>query len=161
MGVQVAFVYADWVTQFPEFAYLTEAQATEYFDWATTYVRNDGGGPCTVTQLQTQMLYLVTAHLVKLFAPTNTGQPGSGTQLVGRVSSAGEGSVNVSAEYAGPQAAAFWLQTQYGAAFWQMSAVFRTMRYIPLPRYGPNAPRSMAGPLWSNPGWGGGGWGGW
>ena len=124
-----------------------------YFDLATTFCRNDGGGPvgagvggcgglfsffsspttsAAATQLQTNMLNLLTAHLAQLFAPLPTGQPASG--LVGRITSASEGSVSVSAEFPASPAAAWFLQTAYGAAFWQMSAPFRTARYLPGPQ---------------------------
>lgn len=142
MGVSVQFVYSDWVAQFPAFSYLTEAQAQMWFDQATAYLRNDGTGPTNNAQLQTQLLYLITAHLAKLFNPTVTGEESANLGIVGRISSAGEGSVNVSAEYAAPQAASFWTQTQYGAAYWQLSAPLRLgPRWIPAPRFGQNADR--------------------
>lgn len=57
--------------------------------------------------------------------------------VVGRVSDASEGAVSVSAELnvAPPSASglAFYSQTKYGFQYWQATARFRTMIYIPPP----------------------------
>lgn len=99
-----------------------------YFDLATQYCRNDGGGPVSKATIQVRLLNLMTAHLAFLLAGNNTSDGAS--SLVGRISSASEGSVSVSAEMPGSNANSAWyLQTKYGAAFWQATAVYRTMRY--------------------------------
>ncbi len=130
MGVVVAFNYAAWAALFPEFSLtVDEAQADVYFEIATGFVRNDGGGPVTSAQTQTDLLNFVTAHLAFLYSGTNT-QPAA--QLVGRISNAAEGSVNVATDYGNnvSQSMAFWLQSKYGALFWARTAVYRTARYL-------------------------------
>lgn len=137
MGVIVTWNYNQWVATFPQFAYLTAPQALLYFNIATSYCRNDGGGPVANEALQLNLLNLMTAHIAQLFAPTSSGASPSG--LVGRISNASEGSVSVAVDMPSTPNAAWFNQTPFGAAYWQMTAPFRTMRYRPAPvrPYGP------------------------
>lgn len=131
MGIQITFDYAAWAQQFPQFSStVDEAQANIYFTIATTLHRNDGGGPVSTAATQTQLLNYVVAHLAFLYSGTNT-QPAA--QTVGRISSASEGSVSVQTDYGNnvSQSMAFWIQSQFGATYWAMTAAYRTMRYIP------------------------------
>jgi hypothetical protein len=74
---------------------------------------------------------LVVAHLAAMRFGVN-GQPPS--PLVGRISSASEGSVSVSADMAGASAsAAWWNQTTYGATAWQATNKYRRATYVPGP----------------------------
>lgn len=133
MGVVVTFNPTAWKSAFGQFSYLTDAQAQTYFDLATGICRNDGGGPVCTATIQTALLNMLTAHLAQLFAPSPTGQQPSPT-IVGRISSASEGSVSVSTENQYPPGSAQWYQqTQYGSTFWIMSAPYRTAHYIPGP----------------------------
>jgi hypothetical protein len=144
MGVQITFDYAAWLQAFPEFGYVSDTQATMYFNMATVANRNDGFGPvggglcpsnpnanAQAILIQTTLLNLITAHIAKLFAPSESGQPTS--DLVGRIANASEGSVSVQTEY--PEAtsdlAAWYTQTKYGAMYWALTAVYRTFRYLP------------------------------
>jgi hypothetical protein len=134
----VTFVYADWVAEYPAFAAVNSAQATGYFNIATLYCANRLGiVQCPANLLQ--LLWLLTAHIAWLFSPRDTnGNPSStGTQpppaTVGRISQASEGSVSISTEYASqiPSSMAWFVQTPWGAAFWQATALYRTFRYRP------------------------------
>ncbi len=120
---------------FPEFTGRVAApQATGFFARAGLMLPNSDTGPVADPATRTAMLYLVTAHMAQLHGSIAPGQGPSG--LVGRVSSAGEGSVSVSADM-GPVTAqsAYWLQTPYGAEFWQAMAPYRLgARYVPPPR---------------------------
>lgn len=154
MGVIIGFNVGQFTQTFPEFAYIPAPQLTNYFNLATQYVRNDGGGPVEDTQTQTNLLYLVTAHITKLLANLPNGQPASGASgQVGRIQNASEGSVSVGLDMGSTTNQEAWFnQTQYGAMFWAASRPFRTMRWIPPRR------RRIFNP-WR--GWGAGGWGGW
>jgi hypothetical protein len=56
----------------------------------------------------------------------------SPSPLVGRIATATEGTVTVNTEMPDQQPnAAWWNQTIYGAAAWQMMKPFRTFRYLP------------------------------
>lgn len=131
----VTFDYATWITRYPEFVNVAQPLAQEYFNEAGLYCANDTCNPafCILSTL----LNMLTAHIAWLNAPRDaSGNPSStGTlpapAIVGRISNASEGSVSVAAEYesSGSPSDAFFTQTKYGAAFWQATAQFRTMRY--------------------------------
>lgn len=72
------------------------------------------------------LLYMVVAHLATL-----QSQIDAGNMIVGRISSASEDVVSVSSEYGTlGKNEKFWLQTPYGAKFWQLTAQYRTSLYI-------------------------------
>lgn len=149
MGVIITFDIPAFRLLFPNFNYLSDPQLQSWFDMATTFVRNDGAGPVNNVQMQTQLLNLATAHLTQLFAPAADGQPPS--TIVGRINSATQGSVSVGSEMLLPPGSAqWWNQTPFGAAFWALSAVFRTMRYLPGP-LAPVAPWPVVGSLFIPP----------
>lgn len=134
MGVVVAFDYSAWSALFPEFSTtVTEPQADALFAAATVLHRNDGGGPVSIAQIQTTALNYVVAHLAFLQYGTNDS-PGGKSGAVGRLSSATEGSVSAQFDYGEvTKSEAFWVQSQYGAFYWQMTAPYRTARYLPNP----------------------------
>jgi hypothetical protein len=131
MGVIITFDPIAWAQIYPEFSYLSSTQATNYFNMATAVHANDGSGPVNNTTLQTTLLYSLTAHFAALYAPSAGGQ--AATPLVGRISSAQEGSVNVQTELASniSMNQAWFCQTKYGMTYWQMTAKYRTMNYVP------------------------------
>lgn len=133
MGVQVTFDYASWIQAFPQFGSLNELQVTgPALTLAEQFCRNDGGGPVTKAATQTNLLNLMVAHVCQLMYGVN-GEAAS--PLVGRINSATEGSVSVQAEWPqGSPAAAWYLQTPFGAMYWQATLPYRTMRYIPGPQ---------------------------
>ncbi len=131
MGVIVAFDYNAWIARFPEFTATVSAPlATEYFNDATMYLANDGSGPIQVAAVQSRLLNLLTAHIAAMNAAGSS-------PLVGRISSASEGSVSVGTEYSASEAAAWFLQTKYGAQYWQATSSLRQMRYVAGPRATP------------------------
>lgn len=132
MGVQVTFDYTAWVAIYPMFASLTETQVVDgALPIAELYCRNDGCGPVTKAAIQTNLLNLMVAHICQLMYGVNGQSP---SPLVGRMSSATEGSVSVSTEFPTTPTNAWYMQTPFGAMFWTASAPYRTMRYIPGPR---------------------------
>lgn len=134
MGIIVQFSYQAWIANplYAGFAATVDSdQAQGYFDIATTIHRNDGGGPVNDAAQQLNLLNMVTGHLAALFAPPAPGQAPS--TLVGRISSATQGSVSVQAAYSNnvTEQMAFFIQTKWGALYWLATAPYRTMRYIP------------------------------
>lgn len=137
MGVVVAFDFSAFTALFPEMTPVGVPLATAYFGIAETMHANDGSGPIGDATLQSNLLYMLTAHLAQLFAardasgnPSSSGAPSP--TIVGRISSASEGSVSVQAEALEGfnTAQASWLaQTKYGALYWAATAQFRTFRY--------------------------------
>jgi Protein of unknown function (DUF4054) len=136
VGVIVNFNFVSWAELFPEFVTnnppfvaLTETQVVGViYPVAIVYCRNDGGGPVTDTNAQLQLLNLMVAHLCQLFYGSALQQV---SPLVGQINSATEGSVHVSSQMPTTPNAAWFYQTKYGAAYWQMIAPYRTMRYRP------------------------------
>lgn len=132
MGVQVTFNYATWALAYPQFGNVTQPQiAGAVLPLAEIYCRNDGGGPVSSAVTQTTLLNLMVAHICQLMFGSRT-QPMS--PLVGRINTATEGSVSVGTDWPSTPTNAWFLQTPYGAAFWQATAAYRTMRYVPGPR---------------------------
>lgn len=128
----VTFSYPRWAARYPEFSGVSEATAQAYFDEAGLYCDNT---PCSIVAdlgERAILLNMVTAHIASLNAPVSAG--GSGSSLVGRISSASEGSVSVQAQMdLSPGSAQWYGQTKYGIAYWQATAKYRTMTYVPGP----------------------------
>lgn len=125
----VTFDDAAWVVAYPNFASVPEATAQTYFNRATLYLDNTPGSivqDASVGGQRETLLYLLTAHIAQLAANF-----ASGNTLVGRISTASEGSVSVATDYAAPGSAAWYVQTGYGADYWAATAQYRTFRYVP------------------------------
>lgn len=135
----VVFVPADFRAAYPSFAGLPDATLQGNFALATLLLDNSC---CSVVQdanVRSQLLNLATAHLSALLNGAN-GEPPSGA--VGRLAQATEGSVSAQLEWASSvsNSEAFFIQTQWGAMFWQMTLRFRTARYVAPRRYGGSWP---------------------
>lgn len=140
----VEFDFDTWIANFPIFANVTPAQGQAWFNQAGLYFENAPcnwviGAGCTLANF-TLLMYMATSHIAWMLAlrdangnPSATGNPP--TTLVGRISSATEGSVSVSSEWkdSGSPSEAWWLQTTYGAMFWQALAAYRTAVYMAKP----------------------------
>jgi len=133
----VAFNYGSWAIRYPELSsYVPQPLAQAYFNEAQLYCDNTDTSPVkddSVNGVRSMLLNMITAHIAALNAPIG-GQPAS--PLVGRINSATEGSVSVQTQYADqtPGTMAWFVQTKYGAAFWEASAGYRCMKYTPGPR---------------------------
>jgi hypothetical protein len=125
----VAFDLAGFRVRYPEFATVADALLGAYFVESTAYLNNTDSSIVADVVLRSMLLNMLTAHVAAMNSGVN-GQAASG--LVGRINSASEGSVSVSVD-AGPVSgsSAWFMTTRYGAAFWNATASFRTMRYIP------------------------------
>lgn len=125
----VEFVPADFKVRYPEFDSVSDVLLQAYFDEATLILDNSVGSRVQQIEQRKPLLWMLTAHIAAINAGVN-GQPPSG--LVGRINTATEGSVSVGADMGQvPFTAAWFMQTPYGASFWQATARYRTMRYIP------------------------------
>lgn len=140
MGAIATFDYAVWVAMFPEFAACTPAQGQAWWNTAQLFFANDGTGPVQSPTDQQTYLNWLTAHVAWLRAPRDpAGNPAAAgappPATVGRISNASEGSVSVAVEWpaSGNPSEAWYVQTQYGATFWQLTAGFRTFRYSARP----------------------------
>lgn len=128
----VVFDAAAFKARYPEFTAVPDGTLSACFDESGLYLSNTGTSPVQNVTTRTMLLYMLTAHIALLGGALSAdGLP----RPVGRVSSAGEGSVNASFDYmtATPGTGPWFNQTQYGAAFWQATASLRGMRYVPRP----------------------------
>lgn len=138
MGAIAQFDPVAFAATYPEYASLPAGQLQGYFALAGLYLANDGTGPVQDVVTQDLLMSLLVAHIAKLNATVNGVAPSG---LVGRISSASEGSVSVSVDASGvPGSAAWFAQSPYGFQFWQATARFRRARYVPgpstMPAYG-------------------------
>lgn len=144
----VTFDYAVWIARYPEFSTVTEPVAQSYFDEATLYLNNTANSVVQDIAQRAVLLNMLTAHIAQMNAKNASGKLAS--PLVGRIDSATEGSVSVHADMPGGTASAAWFQqTPYGAAYWQATARYRTMRYVP----GPVTPIPFGWPQTTWVGW--------
>lgn len=140
----VQFSAPEFVALWPEFTGLANGVMQNAFNIATLLLNNSCGSVVRDANLRMALLYMLTAHVCFLNAGTNDGAgnitPAPG--IVGRIDSASEGSVSVTAQYASTvgQSMAFFIQTKYGAQFWQATVQYRSMRYFGPPQFGPNGP---------------------
>ncbi|EFW0674713.1 DUF4054 domain-containing protein, partial [Shigella dysenteriae] len=114
----VTFDCRMFVSLYPEFSTVTPELLTAVFNRATAlYLDNTDDSPVTDLKEREQLLFLLVAHLCALRGLGNgrDGQAG----LVGRITSASEGSVSVSVDNSGSNDASWWyLQTPWGADYW-------------------------------------------
>lgn len=114
-------------TRYPEFAAVSNVLLQAYFDESTLYLSNSDTSPVQDIPRRTLLLNMLTAHVAYIGGAL--GNNGGQALPVGRTSSATEGSVSVSLEYMTPGTQAWYVQTQYGAAFWQATLNLRRFRY--------------------------------
>ncbi len=130
---------AKFKTAFPEFATVPDARLTVLFGLSGALVDNTGTSPITDLDQRESILFYVLAHMLTLYGSGVAGAVGGAPNgVVGRLSSATEGTVSSSFEFNVPQSAgaAWWNQTQYGALYWMLTAQYRTFRYVALGQSG-------------------------
>lgn len=120
----VVFDPAAFVVRYPEFSTVSAGMLGMYFNEATIYLNNTVTSPVPDVGVRTVYLNMLTAHIASI---NGNGKPSG---VVGRVASGSEGTVSASMAYANPSANRAWFdQTPYGAAYWQSTRSYRTMRY--------------------------------
>lgn len=135
----VIFNYAGWRDRYPEFTAIPQATVQQYFNEAGLYWKNDGTSPVKLDAQQVILLNMLTAHIAALNSQgsgsQNPGAPQDPNSLVGRVSTAIQGSVSVGTELSlSPTASSYkaWLeQTRYGLAFLSAIGPYILGFYIP------------------------------
>lgn len=140
----VQFLASEFVALYPEFAGLSNPVMAQSFVDATLLLDNSCGSIVCDANQRLQLLYTLTAHCLLIDRGTNDGAGNVTTPqgIVGRIDAAAEGSVSVSASYNNDvsMSEAYFIQTKYGAKFWQQTAQYRTMQYVGPPCVGPNGP---------------------
>lgn len=135
----VTFDPATFRTSYPEFTGIDAGPLDQNFAIATLLLNNTCGSRVSDANQRLTLLDVLVAHLTFLSNGTNDGgsppiivpPPG----VVGRIDSASEGAVSVSAQFEAPPNinTAYLSQTKYGALFLALTARYRTMLYVPAP----------------------------
>lgn len=125
----VAFDPAAFKAAYPEFGAVPDATLNGYFLRSQLFLVNEDC-PVQDEAKRLQLYWLLVAHIAQLSGALN---PGGVPGPVGRTSSATEGSVSVSLEFNASMGASWFVQTSYGAAFWQATAYLRSFRYVARP----------------------------
>ena len=124
----VIFNPTSFKARYPEFAAVSNNLLSECFNEAGLYLSNSANSPVQDPVRRGLLLNMLTAHVAYLGGALSA----DGQALpVGRVSNASEGSVSAQLEYMAPGTQAWFVQTQYGAAFWQATINLRGFKYIP------------------------------
>ncbi len=127
----VSFNAASFKTKYSQFADVSDQQLELYFDEATLYLSNSDDSPVQNIGRRELLLWMLTAHVATLNGALSVDGQAVG---VGRIASAGKGSVNVSLDYgAQPGTDAWYNQTQFGASFLSATRNIRSCRYFPHP----------------------------
>lgn len=130
MGVY-AFNPAAFRAIYPAFSTVADAALADCFARATLVLDNTEASPVQDVAQRGVLLNLLVAHMAALSYGEH-GQAPSG--LVGRVNSATQGSVTVSTDYGALATNQAWfVQTQYGAQYWQLTAPYRGLRWVGRP----------------------------
>lgn len=120
---------------FPEFSNITDALLPFLFDQATNYLNNTVYSLVIDVNKRERFLYLLMAHLAYVRFGDDKGNGGTG--MVGRMSSASEGSVSVSSDAGQIEFRYMWYtQSPYGMDYWQATKVYRMAQYYPGSAYG-------------------------
>ncbi|WP_236516068.1 DUF4054 domain-containing protein [Escherichia coli] len=133
---------------YPQFAKFTNEQLTNFFEEVENTIVDNTESSCFSLKDRKKRFYLLVAHNAELQNRINDGNTG----LVGRISSATEGSVSISTDYSmGSGALEQWLkQTPYGAKFYAFTAPYRTALWVAA-----TAPMPVKRTKWPYPfGWG-------
>ena len=122
-----------FLARYPEFTSAYNGNPTKfasYFVEAGLYMNNTATSWMQDIPTRLMLLNMLVAHISFLAGDLSAdGQ----ARPVGRVSAAGEGSVNATFDFtpATPGSGAWFEQSQYGAAFWQATTNRRGARYVP------------------------------
>lgn len=121
----VVFDKVRFQTAYPE-VQAADAQLEMWFAQAESLLDNTDRSIVKKPEEREMLLFLLVRHFSALAERAAQGG------LVGRIASATEGSVSVSADMgAAGGNAAWYLQTPYGATYWQLAAKYCRFRYVP------------------------------
>lgn len=117
----VVFDVDEFKTLYPQFANVDETILQNYFNAATLILDNTDKSHVKDLAERKMLLYMLTCHIATL--------KGRGDSIVGTITAATEGKVNVSVT---PLVNANWYnQTVCGSMYWQATAKYRVgVRYV-------------------------------
>lgn len=135
----VTFDEAAFLVRFPQFSAYAAANPgmlqIVFNEVTALYINNTANSYVRDTGERSILINYAIAHILQLGGAASPGGVGSTASQVGRVSSATEGSVSASLDMgSGSNNADWWLQSQYGASYWNATAKYRSFRYARAPR---------------------------
>lgn len=114
---------------YPEFSNVADAALPFIFQQAEFYLDNTEYSLVVDPAKRELLLYMLMSHICYIRYGNNKGAGGTG--IVGRISSASEGSVSVGASLDGGEFIGAWYtQSPYGIDYWQATKVYRMGRYF-------------------------------
>jgi len=117
---------------YPMFSAMSDPLLEALFVQACMYLDNTDASLVMDLKEREQLLMLLLAHLCALRGYGEKDGASGGSGLVGRITSASEGSVSVSVDSSGSNDESWWyLQTPWGAEYWQLTSPYRSMIYHP------------------------------
>lgn len=152
----VVFSPTEFVASYPAFTGIANPMMQSAFDIATLMLNNTCGSRVKDANRRQSLLYLLTAHVTFLTAGSNDGAgnvtPAPG--VVGRIDKATEGSVSVSAvmDTGAVYGKDWYVQTQWGAMYWEATAWARRGRYIAPPAVCADFNGGIGGPFFTGGG---------
>lgn len=124
----VEFDAEEFKLLYPAFALVADGLLERDFVFAEVLLKNTCCSRVVDANKRQTLLYLLVAHIAALFDLNPTPSP------VGMLTDATEGSVSAGFSFGNiTPNQAWYLQSQYGAMFWAMTAPFRTFLYVPAP----------------------------
>jgi hypothetical protein len=128
MSTIFVFDPAEFRALYPNFDKYSDEQLEWFFEMVENDVLDNTESSCIPLKTRRKLFYLLVAHMAELQGRINDGNTG----LVGRISSATEGSVSISSDLnMGTGALEQWLkQTPYGNMYYSITAKYRTALYI-------------------------------
>lgn len=124
-----AFSYPAFIARYPEMKSIDPAYAQTLFAEAGIYLDNTAGSLVQDVATRGILLNMIVAHLAALGGALDGGTPSG---MVGRVTSASEGTVKIEVDSGlEPGGAAWFAQTPYGFSFWQATKRYRMAQYRP------------------------------
>lgn len=122
------FDSTEFKTIYTQFSARTDAQLNWFFEEVENDVLDNSETSCISLKTRRKLFFLLVAHKAELQNRIDSGNTG----MVGRISSASEGSVSVTTDYSTSSTAlAQWLnQTPYGAEYYALTARYRTALWV-------------------------------
>ncbi len=125
----VVFDPTEFKATFPEYSTVPDSRLSLYFTLSENILNNTDASvvPYAPTanppiEERAELLNLLVAHLSEL--------DGRGAGAVGRTQSGSEGSVSFSLDMSTTSSSQFFLQTQWGALYWQATLKYRSLRMV-------------------------------
>lgn len=113
---------------YPQFKNFTDEQLEWFFEEVEGTVLDNSETSCLSVKLRKKLFYWLVAHQAELQGRINSGN----SSLVGRVSTATQGTVSISTDFtSSPTAMSQWLnQTPYGQKYYAFTSPYRSVLLI-------------------------------